>query len=51
MIGFDLVVLGDCNAGLVVRGADVIPAFVQQKRVVGEAKLTIGGRVRSVPAA
>lgn len=40
---FDLAVLGDCNADLLVCGDDVVPAFGQQERLVNEAKLTIGG--------
>jgi sugar/nucleoside kinase (ribokinase family) len=40
---FDLAVLGDCNADLLVCGDDVVPAFGQQERLVDEAKLTIGG--------
>jgi sugar/nucleoside kinase (ribokinase family) len=43
MSDFDLVVLGDCNADLLVRGDEVVPAFGQQERLVDEAKLTIGG--------
>ena len=43
MTGFDLVVIGDCNADLVVRGGDVVPAFGQAERVVDEMQLTIGG--------
>jgi len=43
MTDFDLAVLGDCNADLLVRGDDVVPAFGQQERLVDEAKLTIGG--------
>lgn len=43
MTDFDLVVVGDCNADLLLRGDDVVPAFGQQERLVDEAKLTIGG--------
>jgi sugar/nucleoside kinase (ribokinase family) len=40
---FDLVVLGDVNPDLVLRGGDVVPAFAQAERLVDEARLTIGG--------
>jgi len=40
---FDVLVLGDCNPDLVVRGGDVVPAFGQAERLVDEAGLTIGG--------
>ncbi|MGH3505547.1 MAG: carbohydrate kinase family protein [Nocardioidaceae bacterium] len=43
MIETDVVVLGDCNADLVVNGGEVEPAFGQAERIVDEAKLTIGG--------
>jgi sugar/nucleoside kinase (ribokinase family) len=43
MTGFDLVVVGDCNADLLVSGGDVVPSFGQQERLVDEANLTIGG--------
>jgi sugar/nucleoside kinase (ribokinase family) len=43
MKDFDLVVLGDCNADLLVSGGDVVPAFAQQERLVDNAYLTIGG--------
>lgn len=36
-------VLGDCNADLLVRGGEVVPAFGQQERLVEEMNLTIGG--------
>jgi sugar/nucleoside kinase (ribokinase family) len=39
----DLLVLGDVNPDLVMRGRDVVPAFGQAERVVDEAILTIGG--------
>jgi sugar/nucleoside kinase (ribokinase family) len=41
--GFDLLVLGDANPDLVLRGGDVEPAFGQAERIVHEAQLTIGG--------
>jgi sugar/nucleoside kinase (ribokinase family) len=39
----DLLVVGDCNPDLVLRGDDVAPVFGQVERVVDEAELTIGG--------
>jgi sugar/nucleoside kinase (ribokinase family) len=41
--GLDLLVVGDCNPDLVLRGGDVEPAFGQVERLVDEAELTIGG--------
>lgn len=43
MTDFDLVVVGDCNADLLVSGGDVVPAFGQAERLVQEANLAIGG--------
>ena len=40
---FDLVVLGDVNPDLILRGGDVVPAFGQAERLVDEATLTVGG--------
>jgi sugar/nucleoside kinase (ribokinase family) len=39
----DLLVVGDCNPDLVLRGGDIEPAFGQVERVVEDGKLTIGG--------
>ncbi len=39
----DLLVLGDCNPDLVLRGDQVEPAFGQAERLVDEARLVIGG--------
>ena len=39
----DLLVLGDCNPDLILRGAAVEPAFGQAERLVDSADLTIGG--------
>ena len=39
----DLLVLGDANPDLVLRGGDVTPAFGQAERLVEEARLTVGG--------
>jgi sugar/nucleoside kinase (ribokinase family) len=43
MSSFDVVVLGDANPDVIVRGGDVVPAFGQAERLVEEATLTIGG--------
>jgi sugar/nucleoside kinase (ribokinase family) len=43
MPDFDLLVVGDCNPDLVVRGPDVTPVFGQVERIVDEATLMIGG--------
>jgi sugar/nucleoside kinase (ribokinase family) len=40
---FDLVVIGDANPDLVLRGGEIEPAFGQQERLVDEARLEIGG--------
>jgi sugar/nucleoside kinase (ribokinase family) len=39
----DLLVLGDANPDLVLRGGDVVPAFGQAEHLVEDARLTIGG--------
>jgi sugar/nucleoside kinase (ribokinase family) len=39
----DLLVVGDCNPDLVLRGGDVEPAFGQVERVVDDGELTVGG--------
>lgn len=43
MSGLDLLIVGDCNPDLVLRGRDVAPVFGQVERLVQEAELTIGG--------
>ncbi len=43
MADFDLLVIGDCNPDLVIRGGDVTPVFGQVERLVDEAILTVGG--------
>jgi sugar/nucleoside kinase (ribokinase family) len=43
MAELDLLVLGDVNPDLVVSGGDIVPAFAQAERIVGEARLTVGG--------
>jgi sugar/nucleoside kinase (ribokinase family) len=43
MPAFDLLVLGDVNPDLVLRGGDVEPAFGQAEHLVEEAHLTVGG--------
>lgn len=40
---FDLLVLGDANPDLVLRGGDVVPRFGQAETLVDEASLTVGG--------
>jgi len=39
----DLLVLGDANPDLVLRGGDVVPAFGQVEHIVDEARFVIGG--------
>ncbi len=39
---FDLLVIGEINPDLILRGADVMPAFGQAEKLVEEATLTIG---------
>jgi sugar/nucleoside kinase (ribokinase family) len=39
----DLLVVGDANPDLVVRGGDVVPAFGQREQIVDEAALVLGG--------
>lgn len=39
---FDLLVVGEINPDLILRGADVAPAFGQAEKLVEEATLTIG---------
>jgi sugar/nucleoside kinase (ribokinase family) len=39
----DLLVLGDCNPDLILRGGAVEPAFGQVERLIDAADLTIGG--------
>ena len=39
----DLLVLGDCNPDLVVRGGDLRPRFGQAEQLVDEARLVVGG--------
>lgn len=43
MTNLDVLVLGDCNPDLVLRGGDVEPAFGQVERLVEQAELLIGG--------
>jgi sugar/nucleoside kinase (ribokinase family) len=39
----DLLVVGDLNADLVLRGGDVVPAFGQREQLVDRAELVLGG--------
>ena len=41
--GLDVLVLGDVNPDLVLRGENVAPAFGQAERLLDEAHLTVGG--------
>ena len=43
MADFDLLVLGDANPDLVLRGGQVTPAFGQAERLVDHAQLAVGG--------
>ena len=43
MAELDLLVLGDCNPDLLLRGGDLEPAFGQVERVVEHAELVVGG--------
>ena len=43
MSGLDLLVVGDVNADLVLRGGDLVPAFGQREQLVEEATLVLGG--------
>jgi sugar/nucleoside kinase (ribokinase family) len=42
-VDFDLLVLGDANPDLVLRGGEVQPAFGQAERIVEQAQLHVGG--------
>jgi ribokinase len=39
----DLLVVGDANADLVLRGGDIVPAFGQREQLVDHAELVLGG--------
>jgi len=39
---YDLLVIGEINPDIILRGADVVPAFGQVEKLVEEAELTIG---------
>jgi ribokinase len=39
----DLLVVGDLNADLVLRGGDVVPTFAQREQLVDHAELVLGG--------
>jgi ribokinase len=43
MPDLDLLVVGDANPDLIVRGGDVVPAFGQREQIVDEAALVLGG--------
>ena len=40
---FDVIVIGDCNPDIVLRGDDVRPEFGQHEKLVPDAALVIGG--------
>ncbi|NCF67014.1 MAG: carbohydrate kinase [Chloroflexi bacterium] len=42
MKAFDILVIGEINPDLILRGNDVVPAFGQAEKLVDEARLTIG---------
>jgi sugar/nucleoside kinase (ribokinase family) len=42
-MAFDLLVVGDCNPDLLLVGGDVEPEFGQREKVVGSARLVVGG--------
>ena len=41
--GLDLLVVGDVNADLVLRGGDLVPSFGQREQLVDHAELVLGG--------
>jgi sugar/nucleoside kinase (ribokinase family) len=41
--GLELLVVGDVNADLVLRGGDLVPAFGQHEQLVDHAQLVLGG--------
>jgi ribokinase len=41
--GLDLLVVGDVNADLVLRGGELVPAFGQREQLVDHAELVLGG--------
>ena len=43
MSGLDLLVVGDVNADLVLRGGDLVPSFGQREQLVDHAELVLGG--------
>src|SRR5262245_39441687 len=43
MTDLDLLVVGDANPDLIVRGGDVVPTFGQREQIVDEAALVLGG--------
>ena len=40
---FDVVIIGDCNPDIVLRGPDVKPEFNQHEKLIPNAAVTIGG--------
>ncbi len=43
MADLDVLVLGDANPDVILRGGDVEPAFGQQEKLVDEGRLAVGG--------
>lgn len=39
----DILVVGDANPDLILRGGDIVPAFGQREQIVDEAALVLGG--------
>ena len=39
----DLLVVGDANPDLVLRGGDIVPSFGQREQLVDHAELVLGG--------
>ena len=50
MSGLDLLVVGDVNADLVLRGGDLVPSFGQREQLVDHAQLVLGGSAGIVAA-
>ncbi len=50
MSELDLLVVGDINADLVLRGGDLVPAFGQREQLVDSASLVLGGSAAIVAA-
>ncbi len=42
LTALDLLVVGECNPDLILSGGDLVPAFGQVEKIVGDARLQIG---------